>query len=113
MCNLYSVTKGQSAIRDLFRATNDRVGNLPLSPAIFPRLDRPRRAHGERELVMARWGMAGPPQFGGAPIIDVRFTEPVAWSCRWPYTVGESARCILGHDFISASLRPPDYRAWR
>ena len=36
MCNLYSVTKGQSAIRDLFRASRDRVGNLPLLPAIFP-----------------------------------------------------------------------------
>ena len=36
MCNLYSVTKGQSAIRDLFRAKHDRTGNLPLLPAIFP-----------------------------------------------------------------------------
>ena len=36
MCNLYSVTKGQSAIRDLFRAKHDRAGNLPLFPAIFP-----------------------------------------------------------------------------
>ena len=29
--------------------------------------------HGdERELVMARWGMPGPPQFGGAPITNIR-----------------------------------------
>ena len=27
-----------------------------------------RATDGERELVMARWGMPGPPQFGGAPI---------------------------------------------
>jgi hypothetical protein len=26
MCNLYSLTKGQSAIRDLFRAKHDRAG---------------------------------------------------------------------------------------
>ena len=25
-----------------------------------------------RELVMARWGMPGPPQFGGAPITNIR-----------------------------------------
>jgi hypothetical protein len=36
MCNLYSLTKGQAPIRDLFRAKHDRVGNLRLFPAIFP-----------------------------------------------------------------------------
>ena len=36
MCNLYSLTKGQAAIRDLFRARHDRTGNLPLFPGIFP-----------------------------------------------------------------------------
>jgi hypothetical protein len=30
MCNLYSLTKGQAAIRDWFRAKHDRTGNLPL-----------------------------------------------------------------------------------
>src|SRR5208337_3269424 len=59
---LYSVTKGQSAIRDLFRASHDRAGNLPLLPAIFP--DQLAAivsisADRERELVMARW--PGPP----------------------------------------------------
>jgi hypothetical protein len=29
MCNLYSLTKGQAAIRDWFRASNDRPGNAP------------------------------------------------------------------------------------
>jgi putative SOS response-associated peptidase YedK len=27
---------------------------------------------GERELVMARWGMPGPPKFGGQPVTNVR-----------------------------------------
>jgi putative SOS response-associated peptidase YedK len=36
MCNLYSLTKGQAAIRDWFRAQHDRTGNLPLFPSIFP-----------------------------------------------------------------------------
>jgi len=59
MCNLYSLTKGQAAIRDWFRASNDRTGNLPLFPGIFPDQLAPivrNGADGERELVMARWG---------------------------------------------------------
>jgi hypothetical protein len=36
MCNLYSLTKGQAAIRDWFRARHDRTGNLPLFPGVFP-----------------------------------------------------------------------------
>jgi hypothetical protein len=36
MCNLYSLIKGQAAIRDWFRAKHDRTGNLPLFPRIFP-----------------------------------------------------------------------------
>jgi len=36
MCNLYSLTKGQQAIRDLAGAMRDVTGNLPLFPGIFP-----------------------------------------------------------------------------
>jgi putative SOS response-associated peptidase YedK len=36
MCNLYSLTKGQKAIRDLAEAMVDRAGNMPSLPAIFP-----------------------------------------------------------------------------
>jgi putative SOS response-associated peptidase YedK len=82
MCNLYSLTKGQAAIRDCFRATNDRTGNLPLFPAIFPDQMAPivrNGADGERELVMARWGMPGPPQFGGAPITNIRNLGSPHW----------------------------------
>jgi hypothetical protein len=32
MCNLYSETKGQAAIRGLFRAAHDRTGNIPAFP---------------------------------------------------------------------------------
>jgi hypothetical protein len=37
MRNLYSLTKGQAAIRDRFRARHESTGNLPLYPGIFPR----------------------------------------------------------------------------
>jgi hypothetical protein len=36
MCNLYSITKGQKAIRDLAKAMIDRAGNMPSLPGVFP-----------------------------------------------------------------------------
>lgn len=59
MCNLYSMTKGQAAIRQLFDVTRDAVGNLPSMPGIFPDYAAPiiKNADGGRELAMARWGM--------------------------------------------------------
>ena len=36
MCNLYSVTKSQEAMRRLFDGINDRLGNMPPLPGIFP-----------------------------------------------------------------------------
>ncbi|MBX9574990.1 MAG: SOS response-associated peptidase family protein [Caulobacteraceae bacterium] len=60
MCNLYSLTKGQDAIRQLFGGTSDHTGNLPPLPGIFPDYPAPivRAAEGGgRELAMARWGM--------------------------------------------------------
>ena len=59
MCNLYSLTKGQAAIRELTRAMVDRTGNLPPMPGIFPDYEAPiiRNSAGGRELALARWGM--------------------------------------------------------
>ncbi|RBP17662.1 putative SOS response-associated peptidase YedK [Roseiarcus fermentans] len=94
MCNLYSVTKGQSAIRDLFAVEHDRTGNLPPLPAIFPDQMAPIvrvGADGGRELVMARWGMPGPPQFGGAPITNIRNVKSPHWR-RW---LGQASRCVV------------------
>ena len=36
MCNLYSITKGQAAIREFTRAMVDATGNLPSMPSVFP-----------------------------------------------------------------------------
>jgi hypothetical protein len=36
MCNLYSITTNQEAIRALFRVINRYVGNLPPMPGVFP-----------------------------------------------------------------------------
>jgi hypothetical protein len=66
VCNLYSITKSQAAIIAFTRAMRDTTGNLPPLPGIFPDYLAPivRNApDGVRELVMARWGMPGPPAF--------------------------------------------------
>jgi putative SOS response-associated peptidase YedK len=51
---------GQAAIIAMTRAMNDRTGNMPPLPGIFPDYPAPivrTGADGERELAMARWGM--------------------------------------------------------
>jgi putative SOS response-associated peptidase YedK len=63
VCNLYSMTKGQQAIRDIAGAMRDRTGNLPMLPGIFPDYAAPivrASSDGIRELTMARWGMPSP-----------------------------------------------------
>ena len=62
MCNLYSLTRGQQAIRAFARAMRDRTGNLPSLPGIFPDYAAPivRNRPDGRELAMARWGMPSP-----------------------------------------------------
>lgn len=59
MCNLHTLRKGPAAILDLARAMRGDVGNLeprdlyPDYPAPIVRTG----ADGERELVLARWGL--------------------------------------------------------
>ena len=90
MCNLYSITKNQSAIRDLFKVTRDIAGNLPPMPGVFPDYPAPvvRTIDGERELIMMRWGMPPPPKFGGPPVTNIRNTASPHWR-------GMVDRCIV------------------
>jgi putative SOS response-associated peptidase YedK len=82
MCNLYSVTRGQEAIRRLFQAGRDLAGNLPALPAVYPDTMAPviRVApDGERELTVMRWGFPPPPNFGNAPVTNVRNLKSPYW----------------------------------
>jgi putative SOS response-associated peptidase YedK len=65
MCNLYSLTTNQEAIRRLARVMVDNTGNMPPLPGIFPDYSAPivRNAEAGRELAMARWGMPTPKNF--------------------------------------------------
>jgi putative SOS response-associated peptidase YedK len=94
MCNLYSITKGQAAIIAFTRAMRDLTGNLPPMPGVFPDYAAPiiRNApEGVRELILARWGMPGPPQFGGAPITNIRNTAGPHWRA-W---LNVEHRCVV------------------
>ncbi len=81
MCTLYSMTSAQAAIAQLFKVGVDRTGNLPPMPGIFPDYPAPvvRNSGSQRELIMMRWGMPGPPQFGGAPVTNIRNTNSPYW----------------------------------
>src|SRR6059036_3595500 len=63
MCNLYSITTNQEAIRALFRVMNRYVGNLPPMPGVF----------------LMRWGMPPPPRTGGPPVTNIRNTSSPHW----------------------------------
>jgi putative SOS response-associated peptidase YedK len=94
MCNLYSITKGQRAIIEFTRAMRDTTSNLPPLPGIFPDYMAPivRNApDGVRELAMARWGMPGPPAFGGAPVTNIRNTK----SPHWRGWLKPANRCVV------------------
>jgi putative SOS response-associated peptidase YedK len=94
MCNLYSVTKGHAAIIAATRAMRDATGNLPPLPGIFPDYTAPIVRNGPddtRELCMARCGMPCPPQFGGAPVTNIRNTK----SPHWQQWLGPANRCVV------------------
>ena len=98
MCNLYSLNKGQDAIRRAFGVQRDDAGNLPPLPGIFPNTMAPvvRMRDGERTLAMMRWGMPSP-EFAlkgkkvDAGVTNVRNTRSPHWR-RW---LKPQHRCLV------------------
>jgi putative SOS response-associated peptidase YedK len=89
LCNLYSLTKGQQAIRELAGAMSDRTGNLPPLLGIFPDYRAPivRNQPEGRELTMARWGMPSPVfalkgRNSDTGVTNIRNVKPPHWR-RW------------------------------
>jgi putative SOS response-associated peptidase YedK len=112
MCNLYSLTKGQQAIRDLTSAMRDLTGNLPILPGIFPDYRAPivRNApDGVRELTMARWGMPSPVfalkgRNSDPGVTNVRNATSPHWR-RW---LGIESRCVVPFTSFSENELLPD-----
>jgi putative SOS response-associated peptidase YedK len=111
MCNLYSLTKGQQAIRELARAMSDRTGNLPLLPGIYPDYRAPivrNQAEG-RELTMARWGMPSPVSAlkgrnADSGVTNIRNVKSPHWR-RW---LGIEHRCVVPFASFSENQTLPD-----
>jgi putative SOS response-associated peptidase YedK len=111
MCNLYSVTKGQAAIRELTGAMIDSTGNLPSMPGIFPDFLAPivRNQPAGRELMLARWGMPSPAfvlkgRNSDPGVTNIRNTESPHWR-RW---LGLEHRCVVPFTSFSENEHLPD-----
>ena len=117
MCNLYSLSKGQQAIRELADAMQDSTGNLPVMPGIFPDYAAPivrKGADGARELTLARWGMPTPSfalegRKSDPGVTNIRNTASPHWR-RW---LGPESRCVVPftsfseNEILVDGSRPP------
>jgi len=98
VCNLYSMTTNQEAIRRLFGVTVDTTGNMALQPGVYPDYAAPivRNSAGGRELAMARWGMPTPPKF-----LEGKKTDPGVTNIRnpssphWRRWLTVESRCLV------------------
>ncbi|MDP5308640.1 SOS response-associated peptidase [Paracoccus spongiarum] len=106
MCNLYSQTKSQDAMRHVFDDIRegdeelvDLTGNLPSMAGIFPDYSAPIIRHGPIggwQLAMARWGMPTPQVFlkgkrTDPGVTNIRNTRSPHWR-RW---LGIEHRCLV------------------
>jgi putative SOS response-associated peptidase YedK len=111
LCNLYSITKGQQAVRQLATAMHDRAGNLPPLPGIFPDYSAPivRNQPEGRELTMARWGMPSPlfalkGRNSDPGVTNVRNVSSPHWR-RW---LGIEHRCVVPFTSFAENEKLPD-----
>ena len=111
MCNLYSYTKGQAAIRELAKAMHDQTGNMPNLPGIFPDYAAPivRNSSEGRQLAMARWGMPSPifalkGRNFDSGVTNVRNVSSPHWR-RW---LGAESRCLVPFTSFSENEVLPD-----
>ena len=104
MCNLYSQTRSQDAVRHVFDdvlegAVDDLTGNLPPQPGIYPDYPAPilrRGAEGGWRLAMARWGMPTPLKFLEGKRRDPGVTNIRAvGSPHWRRWLGVEHRCLV------------------
>ena len=112
MCNLYSVTKGQQAIREIANAMRDMTGNLPAMPGVFPDYAAPivrTGTDGVRELVLARWGMPSPAFALQGKKVDRGVTNVRnSASSHWRRWLTPASRCLVPFTSFSEPGQSPE-----
>ena len=93
MCNLYSLTRAQDAIRSLFKLDDDHTGNLPPMSGIYPDTMAPAIFNdgGRRQMRMMRWGFPPPPTATVRPVTNIRNAASPFWR---PWFKPEN-RCLV------------------
>jgi putative SOS response-associated peptidase YedK len=122
MCNLYSQTKSQDAMRHVFEdvlqdgeVLMDTAGNLPPLPGIWPDYTAPIiRFHpmGGWQLSTARWGMPTPPRYLEGKKTDKGVTNiRNVTSPHWRRWLGVEHRCLVPFtSFSELDQRPGEPR---
>ncbi|MBM9400821.1 SOS response-associated peptidase [Gluconacetobacter azotocaptans] len=111
MCNLFSMTTNQQAIRDLAKVMVDRIGNLPPLPGVYPNMMAPivRNSAEGRELVMARWGMPTPPRYLVGKAVDRGVTNiRNPQSPHWRLWLDIAHRCVVPFTSFAEPEPQPD-----
>lgn len=112
MCNLYSSYTTQQALREAFQIAEDRAGNVPPLPAIFPDQMAPvvRNSDAGRELIQMRWGFPPPPKVGNHPVTNVRNVGSPFWRA-W---LKPEYRCLIPMTSFSeyADTQPRKTPVW-
>lgn len=112
MCNLYTQTKSQDAMRRVFNDVmadgellEDQSGNLPPIAGIFPDYNAPiirRGSNNDWQLSNARWGMPTPQIF-----LEGKRTDPGVTNIRnvasshWRRWLGVQNRCLVPFNSFS------------
>lgn len=112
MCNLYAVTKSQEAIRRWFAARQDRTGNLPSLPGVYPDSLAPvvREAPEGRELVLMRWGFPPPAGAATRAVTNIRNLASPYWR---GWLDQPRFRCLVpATSFCEWTDRPPKVTHW-
>jgi putative SOS response-associated peptidase YedK len=118
MCNLYSMTSNQAAIRQLSMFLGDITGNLATYPGIYPDYPAPivRNHDGNRQLAMARWGMPSPAVALKDKDGETKKTDPGVTNVRnlksshWRRWLGVANRCVVPFTSFAENEALPDGR---
>lgn len=111
MCNVYSLTRPQAALRRLFKIDDDLTGNLPPLPGIFPDMMAPviLSDSGRVQMQMMRWGFPPPPNVAGRPVTNIRNAGSPYWQ---PWFKPENRCLVPATSFCEWTDKAPKVAHW-